>query len=137
MQARRLMRRDGLMVAAQAISHRVFRSRRRFSGDLRADSSQRPYSTVLSVLVGWYCNCLLEQLTTGGMAMTFTNEGTWDRTVRILGGIALAYAAWILWPGTLSLVLLVVGVIALVTGVVGWCPGYAVFNWSTKRRVAG
>jgi hypothetical protein len=40
------------------------------------------------------------------------------------------------WPGTLSVVILVVGAIALVTGVVGWCPAYALFNCSTKK-VAG
>lgn len=77
--------------------------------------------------------------------MTFMNEGTWDRVVRILAGIALGYAAWITWartastvsrPGAVSVVFLVIGVIALVTGLVGWCPAYAVFNFSTKKRVA-
>ena len=68
--------------------------------------------------------------------MTFTNEGSWDRLVRILGGIALGYAGWTIWPGTLSLVILVVAAIAVVTGLVGWCPAYAMFNFSTKKRVA-
>lgn len=68
--------------------------------------------------------------------MTFTNEGVWDRVVRILAGILLGYAGWMTWPGTLSVVILVVGALALVTGVVGWCPAYALFNCSTKK-VAG
>lgn len=73
------------------------------------------------------------------------NEGLWDRAIRILAGIVLGYAAWIVWPGTanlmsgtgaLSLVFLVIGAIALVTGLVGWCPVYALFNVSTKKTVA-
>lgn len=68
--------------------------------------------------------------------MTFTNEGTWDRVIRILAAVALGYAAWVTWPGTASIVSLVVGAIALVTGLVGWCPAYAVFGMSTKRKVS-
>src|SRR5512147_2578606 len=36
------------------------------------------------------------------MTMTF-NEGTWDRVIRILIGLALGYVAWIRWPGTAAL----------------------------------
>ena len=74
--------------------------------------------------------------------MTFMNEGVWDRVIRILAGIALGYAAWMTWPasimsrtGTVSLVFLVIGAIAFVTGLVGWCPAYALFDVSTKKRV--
>ena len=61
--------------------------------------------------------------------MTFMNEGTWDRLIRILAGIALGYAAWMTWPaslmsrpGAVSIVFLVIGAIALVTGLVGLVP---------------
>lgn len=72
------------------------------------------------------------------------NEGVWDRVFRIVLGVALAYAAWTTWPtanlvtrpGAVTLVYLVLGAIALVTGFVGWCPGYALFGVSTKKRVA-
>jgi hypothetical protein len=73
------------------------------------------------------------------------NEGVPDRVIRILAGAALAYAAWTTWPGTanlvnrpgvVSLVFLVIGALALVTGFVGWCPAYALFGVSTKKRVA-
>ena len=37
--------------------------------------------------------------------------------------------------GTVSLVFLVIGAIAFVTGVVGWCPVYALFDASTRKRV--
>ncbi|MBI2833316.1 MAG: DUF2892 domain-containing protein [Acidobacteria bacterium] len=76
--------------------------------------------------------------------MTFVNEGLWDRVIRIVAGIALGYAAWLAWPGTanlmsgpgaVSLVFLVIGVIALVTGLAGWCPVYALFDVSTKKKV--
>ena len=74
--------------------------------------------------------------------MTFMNEGTWDRVIRMLAGIALGSAAWMTWPasimsrpGAVSIVFLAIGAIAFVTGLVGWCPAYAVFHVSTKKRV--
>ena len=75
--------------------------------------------------------------------MTF-NEGTWDRGIRILIGLALGYAAWVTWPGTAtlvartgiaSLVYLIVGLEVLVTGLVGWSPLYALFGCSTKAKI--
>jgi len=75
--------------------------------------------------------------------MTF-NEGTWDRVIRILVGLALGYAAWVTWPGTAtlvtwtgapSLVYLVVGLEVLITGLIGWSPLYALFSRSTKAKV--
>jgi hypothetical protein len=68
--------------------------------------------------------------------MTFINEAAWDRAIRILAAIALAYAAWMTWPGTTSIVSLVIGTIALVTGLVGWCPAYALFGISSKKKVS-
>lgn len=76
--------------------------------------------------------------------MTFENEGAWDRAIRICAGIALEYAAWVTWPttvltqtGTVSLLFLLIGAIVLVTGLMGWCPVYALFNLSTNKRVSG
>ena len=68
--------------------------------------------------------------------MTFTNEGTWDRVLRFLAGIVLGYAAWVMWPETLAIVSLVIAAIALVTGLVGWCAAYALFGFSTRKKVA-
>jgi hypothetical protein len=71
------------------------------------------------------------------------NESGLDRVVRILAGAALVYVAWLAWPETSivatqpitwNLVVLVIGVIGLFTGVVGWCPVYTLFNVSTKKR---
>ncbi len=74
------------------------------------------------------------------------NEGTWDRAIRILAGIALGYAAWTTWPGTASLmsttgissvVFGAIGVIAFATGLVGWCPAYTLFDVSTNKKNVG
>jgi hypothetical protein len=79
-----------------------------------------------------------------GVAMTLMNVGVWDRMLRIVVGAVVGYAAWIAWPGTanvmsqagaMSLVFLIIGVIALVTGIVGWCPVYALFDVSTHKRI--
>ncbi len=65
--------------------------------------------------------------------MTF-NEGAWDRVIRIFTGIALAYVAWMTWSGP-GIVFLVIGAMAIVTGLVGWCPAYTLFDVSTNKRV--
>jgi hypothetical protein len=67
--------------------------------------------------------------------MTFTqNEAPIDRVVRIVLGIGLAALAV---GGTVSAPLLylvwVVAAIAIVTGIVGFCPLYALFHIGTKR----
>jgi hypothetical protein len=58
------------------------------------------------------------------------------RVIRIVVGLALGYAAWVTWPGTISIVSVLIGSIALVTGLAGWCPAYAMFRISTKKKVA-
>ncbi len=68
--------------------------------------------------------------------MTFTNEGTWDRVTRIAVAIALGYAAWTMWPGTGSLVLMMIAAMAFISGIVGYCPGYTMCGWSTARKRA-
>jgi hypothetical protein len=67
--------------------------------------------------------------------MAFVNEGLWDRLIRLVIGVALGYAAWMTWPGTTAMVYLVIGAIAFVTGLVGWCAAYALFGFSTKKKV--
>ena len=66
--------------------------------------------------------------------MTFTNESLFDRSLRILAGIAFAVLAWIAWPGAAAMFATVAATVALVTGVAGWCPGYALCGLSTKER---
>jgi len=63
-----------------------------------------------------------------------TNEAPIDRVIRIVLGIGLAGLAL---AGTVTAPLLylvwVVAAIALVTGIVGFCPLYALFRVGTKR----
>lgn len=62
------------------------------------------------------------------------NEGTLDRIIRIiLGVILLAAGIWGCVTGALMWVLIIVGAIALVTGLIGWCGLYAVFGCSTCK----
>nr|WP_290666278.1 DUF2892 domain-containing protein [Ardenticatena sp.] len=62
------------------------------------------------------------------------NMGNWDRVIRILVALLFAY---LYFSGTvtggLGLLLLVIGIIFLVTSVVGFCPLYKVFNFSTRN----
>jgi len=56
-----------------------------------------------------------------------TNEGTIDRVVRVIAGLALiAMAA----TGTIG-VWGYIGVVLLLTGIIGICPGYAIFGISS------
>lgn len=55
------------------------------------------------------------------------NEGTIDRSLRVVVGLALIGLAA---TGTVG-VWGWIGVLPLVTGIVGFCPGYAIFGMST------
>lgn len=58
------------------------------------------------------------------------NEGNLDRMIRVLLGLALiAYA--LLLPTAPLAVFAWIGVIPLVTGLIGWCPIYRIFGFST------
>lgn len=66
-----------------------------------------------------------------------SNMGALDRTVRIViaAAVAVLLAVGTL-HGALGIVLAIIGAIFLVTGVVGFCPLYALFRLSTKRARA-
>jgi hypothetical protein len=55
------------------------------------------------------------------------NEGTIDRSLRVVIGLVLIGLAA---TGTVG-VWGWIGVLPLVTGIVGFCPGYAIFGMST------
>lgn len=57
------------------------------------------------------------------------NVGGIDRTVRIVAGLALvglAATGTVGWWGWL-------GVVPLATGLIGWCPPYAIFGFNTCK----
>jgi hypothetical protein len=67
-----------------------------------------------------------------------TNMGTADRGIRILAVVvvaALYFTGRI--GGTLAIVLGIMAVVFLLTSVVGFCPAYLPFGFSTRRRSPG
>ncbi len=62
-----------------------------------------------------------------------TNESTADRIIRIVVGAILAVLAITgVATGALAIVAWVLAALLLVTGVVGFCPAYALLHLSTK-----
>ncbi len=62
------------------------------------------------------------------------NESMVDRVVRGLVGLvllALYFSNTV--TGTLGIVLVIVGAVALLTGLVGFCPLYSVFKFRTNK----
>lgn len=67
--------------------------------------------------------------------MKFVNEAAWDRIGRVALGIALLWLGWGgVVTGTWGTVLAIVGFVPLVTGLVGWCPLYALFRFRTNEQ---
>ena len=64
----------------------------------------------------------------------FQNLSTLDRVIRVLLGIALVALGWSgAVAGVTAIALRVFGLVPLVTGVLGWCPVYALLGISTRR----
>ena len=62
--------------------------------------------------------------------MFTTNEGGFDRALRVIAGLVLL-ALFFLYPDASWRNWTLIGVIPLLTGLVGWCPLYRVFGLST------
>ena len=62
------------------------------------------------------------------------NEGPIDRVLRVIVGIALIALALGYLPGMAATPLGWIGVVPLITGLIGWCPAYSIFGISTCRR---
>jgi hypothetical protein len=60
------------------------------------------------------------------------NENGLDRIIRVVLGVVLI-ALWFMTPHGSWSWLYWIGVIPLVTGLVGWCPLYSVIGLSTKK----
>ena len=62
------------------------------------------------------------------------NEASWDRIARVVLGIILLFLALGgTVTGVLGVVFDIIGVILLVTGLVGVCPLYMLLKFSTKK----
>ena len=60
-----------------------------------------------------------------------SNVGTVDRFLRILAGSVLLYLGAFVYAGSVGLVLDVVGAIAIITGIIGFCGLYKLLGIST------
>jgi len=68
--------------------------------------------------------------------MSYVNESVFDRMVRVVIGAALLYLGWFgLVDGGWGTFLKFFGLVPLLTGIVGWCPLYALFGFRTNRQV--
>jgi TRAP-type C4-dicarboxylate transport system permease small subunit len=67
--------------------------------------------------------------------MSFQNLSPLDRTIRILLGLLMLWAGWSgivetwIWHAALR----VFAWVPLVTGILGWCPIYAILGLSTRK----
>lgn len=59
-----------------------------------------------------------------------TNEGTVDRALRVIVGVVLL-ALFFLYPDASWRYFALIGIVPIVTGLVGWCPLYSMLGLST------
>lgn len=64
------------------------------------------------------------------------NEATWDRIARVIGGAALIGGGLFAVTGGWGWALAAVGLVLVVTGIVGWCPIYASMRFGTRKSPA-
>lgn len=85
--------------------------------------------------MGW-CGGMRDACTLPGRetSMELANEAAWDRVTRVILGLVLLYLGWAgVASGTLGAVFKILGVLPLVTGIVGWCPTHTLFGVATKK----
>ena len=63
------------------------------------------------------------------------NAGRMDRVLRIALGIAMAAIGLFVLKGTTGTVLGIIGLIPLATGLVGFCPLYLPWKFSTNKQL--
>jgi hypothetical protein len=61
------------------------------------------------------------------------NESTADRVIRVILGAVLLYLPFGVFSGALTVVFVVLGVVFVLTGVVGFCPLYRLLHINTRR----
>jgi hypothetical protein len=75
-----------------------------------------------------------DQFNSIGKAKMKTNESGLDRIIRVILGIALLALYFTgTVTGGLGILFIVLGAIALITGVVGFCPLYMLLKVSTNK----
>lgn len=67
--------------------------------------------------------------------MKYVNQAGWDRIVRVILGVVLLILAFSnIVSGGLGVVFIIVGILALVTGITGICPAYMLLKFRTKKN---
>ena len=61
------------------------------------------------------------------------NQANWERIVRVVLGVALVAVGFGVVSSPWNWVVVIVGAVALVTGLVGYCPAWAVFGINTNK----
>ena len=63
-----------------------------------------------------------------------SNEASWDRIGRVVLGVVLIGVGILAVGGGWGWVVAAIGLVPLVTGLVGWCPIYSVIGKGTKAE---
>jgi len=64
-----------------------------------------------------------------------TNESNVDRIIRAVAGLLLLVLSFGgVITGTWGIITIISGVVLLLTGIVGFCPLYTVFKFSTRKQ---
>lgn len=64
------------------------------------------------------------------------NESGMDRVARVTAGLAILSLGWSgAVAGQLGMAFKILGFLPLLTGIVGWCPLYTLFKFSTDGGV--
>ena len=67
--------------------------------------------------------------------MGFTNEAAWDRIARVAVGIVLLYLGWAeVVTGGWGTFFKLIGFVPFATGLIGWCPLYALLRLRTNDQ---
>lgn len=65
--------------------------------------------------------------------MSFVNESTVDRIIRVVVGVLLLALGWGgIVTGILGTIFKFLGFLPLLTGLIGWCPAYSLFKFRTN-----
>lgn len=62
------------------------------------------------------------------------NVGSIDRVLRVIVGVVLVVVGFAVMDGSAGIVVGVIGLIPLVTGLIGWCPLYLLFKKSPGKQ---
>ena len=68
------------------------------------------------------------------MFSKLVNEGSIDRALRVVLGVALVVIGFVAVGGGAGTVIGVIGFVPILTGLSGWCPLYSVLGINTCRR---